>query len=91
MKQSKRYLVLLVVSEQSFYLNDGGLNISAKSRQSRFYYNNFEQSKPSTYHKPCTVDKCNLNRTLNKGDRMKLPQLHTKNAKRFRKITGTVQ
>ena len=81
---------------ECYYLNEGRSNIGAKGRQSRFYYNLYDQSRLASFNKICSKqskDKkpCDLAQLVKKGDRITLPLFHRKNAKRFKKITGSVQ
>ena len=76
---------------ESYYLNEGRSNIGAKGRQSRFYYNYYEQSKLAVFNIICTQDECSLASTLKKGDVITLPEFHKKNTKRPKRVTGTVQ
>lgn len=78
---------------ETFYINGGRSTIGAKSRASRFYYNIFEKSKLDIFNKEhsCPIETCQSSRFLQKGDTITLKIFQRKNAKRHKKITGTVQ
>ena len=77
---------------ETFYLNGGASTIAAKSRKSRFYYNEFEHCLMENYKqgRGCFIKECDQRNLLSKDDIVTLPLFKPKNAISCPKIKGKV-